>query len=45
MSQFLKNAWYVAALSTEIGRAPKAVRLLGEAVVLYRMQSGLPRST
>jgi len=42
MSQFLKNAWYVAALSTEIGRAPKAVRLLGEAVVLYRMQSGLP---
>jgi len=37
---FLKNAWYVAALSPEVGREPKAVRLLGEAVVLYRTQDG-----
>ena len=37
---FLKNTWYVAALSPEVGREPKAIRILGEAVVLYRTQAG-----
>jgi len=40
MSTYLKNTWYVAALSPEVGRNLKAVRLLGEAIVLYRMQDG-----
>ncbi len=42
MSSFLRNAWYVAALSPEIGRTLQAVRLLGEAIVLYRTQDGAP---
>ena len=40
MSTYLRNTWYVAALSPEIGREPKAIRILGEAVVLYRTQAG-----
>lgn len=39
---FLRNAWYVAALARELGPAPLARRLLGEAVVLYRTQDGRP---
>ena len=42
MSNFLKNAWYVAALSTEVERILKPVRLLSEAIVLYRTQDGKP---
>lgn len=42
MSSFLKNAWYVAALSPEIQRGLKAVRLLGDSIVLYRQQDGAP---
>jgi phenylpropionate dioxygenase-like ring-hydroxylating dioxygenase large terminal subunit len=42
MSTFLKNAWYVAALSPEIGRELKPVRLLCESIVLYRQQDGSP---
>lgn len=37
---FLKNAWYVAALDSEIGRELHATTLLGEDVVLYRKSSG-----
>lgn len=40
MSSYLKNAWYVAALSPDIGRELRAVQLLGEPVVLYRKQDG-----
>ena len=39
---YLRNCWYVACLSKEVGRQPKAVRLLEEAVVLYRREDGSP---
>ena len=42
MSQFLRNAWYVAALSPEVGRSLKPVKMLSEAIVLYRTQDGSP---
>ena len=42
MTGFLRNAWYVASFSREVGRAPVARRLLGEAVVLYRTEGGEP---
>ena len=42
MSSFLKNAWYVAALSPQVQRALLPCKLLGEAVVLYRTQDGTP---
>jgi len=42
MSSFLRNAWYVAALSPQVGRALLPCRLLGEPVVLYRTESGKP---
>ncbi len=37
---FLKNAWYVAAWDHEIGRALTPVRMLDEAIVLYRTGDG-----
>lgn len=37
---FLKNAWYVAALEGEVGRALHTTRILGEDVLLYRKQDG-----
>jgi len=40
MSHYLRNTWYVAALSVDVGRALKPVRLLCEAVVLYRTEGG-----
>ena len=39
---FLKNFWYVAAMSEEIGREPLARTLLGEPVVLFRTEAGAP---
>lgn len=42
MSNFLNNAWYVAALSPDVGRSLKPVRLLSQAIVLYRTQDGAP---
>ena len=42
MSHFLRNAWYVAALSPQVGRTLLPLRLLGESVVLYRTESGTP---
>jgi vanillate O-demethylase monooxygenase subunit len=38
--QFLRNAWYAASLSKEVGRQMRAVRLLGEDLVLYRREDG-----
>ncbi len=39
---FLKNYWYVAAYSDEVGREPLGRVLLGEPVVLYRTEAGAP---
>jgi len=39
---FLRNYWYVAASSDEIGRKPLGRILLGEPVVLYRTEDGTP---
>lgn len=37
---FLKNAWYCAAWSSEIGREPLGRTFLGQKVVLYRKEQG-----
>ncbi|MFN0187007.1 MAG: Rieske 2Fe-2S domain-containing protein [Aquabacterium sp.] len=39
---YLHDAWYVAALSPEVTRVPRAVTLLGQDVVLYRQLDGTP---
>jgi vanillate O-demethylase monooxygenase subunit len=39
---FVKNAWYVAALARDVDRKPVQSRLLGDAVVLFRKQTGEP---
>ncbi len=39
---FLRNCWYVAAWSKDIGRALTAEVFLGDRVVLYRTQDGAP---
>ena len=42
MTTFIRNAWYVAAWSKEVGRSLFKRRILGEPVVLYRKQDGTP---
>jgi phenylpropionate dioxygenase-like ring-hydroxylating dioxygenase large terminal subunit len=39
---FLKNAWYMAGWSSEIGRDLLSRRLVGESVVMYRQENGEP---
>lgn len=39
---YLRNSWYVASLSRDVGRTPTAARLLDEAIVLYRREDGSP---
>ena len=39
---WIRNAWYVAAWSREVGRHLLARRLLDEPVVLYRRNDGTP---
>jgi vanillate O-demethylase monooxygenase subunit len=39
---FLRNAWYVAARSADVGEDLATRRILGEQVVLYRKESGEP---
>jgi len=39
---FPRNAWYVAAWASEVGREPLARRILGEDVVLFRRLDGAP---
>lgn len=39
---FLRNCWYVAAWSHELGESILARRILGEPVALYRTSSGSP---
>ncbi|MGH7087433.1 MAG: Rieske 2Fe-2S domain-containing protein, partial [Stellaceae bacterium] len=40
--QALRNRWYCAALSKEIGAAPLGRIFLGAPVVLYRKAEGTP---
>ena len=42
MSSFIKNAWYVAAWSRDIGRQLTSRTILGENIVLYRREDGAP---
>jgi vanillate O-demethylase monooxygenase subunit len=39
---FLRNCWYVAGWSKEYDRSLRAQTLLGESVVLYRLEDGSP---
>ena len=39
---FLRNYWYVAASDTEVGRKPLGRMILGEPVVFYRTEQGVP---
>ena len=39
---FLRNHWYVAAWSDELGKTPLAVKMLNEDIVIYRKQDGTP---
>ncbi len=39
---FLKNTWYVAARSDEIGASLKPMTILGEKIVFYRQENGDP---
>ncbi|WP_298283205.1 aromatic ring-hydroxylating dioxygenase subunit alpha [Acidocella sp.] len=38
----VKNCWYIAGLASEITRAPRARRILGVDVALYRTLAGAP---
>jgi vanillate O-demethylase monooxygenase subunit len=40
MSSFIRNAWYVAAWSKEVGRGYLTRRILNEPVLMYRKQDG-----
>lgn len=40
--QYVRNAWYPAAWSHELGRALVARTMLGERVVLFRTEAGVP---
>ncbi len=42
MSYYLKNTWYVAAWSEEVGREPLRRKLLDHELVLYRKEDGQP---
>ena len=39
---FVRNAWYVAAWSHELGRSLISRRILGEPVVMFRREDGTP---
>ncbi|MDF1586448.1 aromatic ring-hydroxylating dioxygenase subunit alpha [Rhodospirillales bacterium YIM 152171] len=38
----MRNAWYVASWSKDVGRELRPTRILGEDIVLYRTESGRP---
>lgn len=40
--RFVRNAWYVAAWSQEVGRTPLARKILGEPLVFFRKLDGTP---
>lgn len=39
---YLRNAWYVGSMSSEIGRQLKPLKMLGEPIVLFRDRRGQP---
>ena len=39
---FLRNYWYVAAMTPEIGRKPFRRVIMNEPVVMYRTEDGMP---
>jgi phenylpropionate dioxygenase-like ring-hydroxylating dioxygenase large terminal subunit len=39
---FLRNYWYVAASNSEVGRKPLRRTILGEPIVLFRLEDGTP---
>ena len=39
---FLRNAWYVASWSKNVGRALRAIRVLGDDIVIFRRHDGQP---
>jgi len=39
---WMRNAWYVAAFASEVGRSILPRKLLGESIVLYRSEAGAP---
>src|SRR6266404_4775529 len=39
---WMRNAWYVAAFASELGRSILPRKLLGEAIVLFRSVEGAP---
>lgn len=39
---FLRDAWYVAAWSREVGRSLSAITVMDEDIVLFRSQDGVP---
>ena len=39
---FLRNSWYVAALHSEIDRNLKSIQILGDNIVVYRREDGIP---
>lgn len=39
---FLKNAWYVAAWSTELGRSQFERTICAESILFYRSERGEP---
>jgi phenylpropionate dioxygenase-like ring-hydroxylating dioxygenase large terminal subunit len=42
LTPFIRNEWYVAAESAEVGRRPMDRTLLGHGVLLYRKLDGSP---
>jgi phenylpropionate dioxygenase-like ring-hydroxylating dioxygenase large terminal subunit len=40
--RFVRNAWYVAAWRSELGRSLMSRRILGEPLVMFRKQDGTP---
>jgi phenylpropionate dioxygenase-like ring-hydroxylating dioxygenase large terminal subunit len=40
--EFVRNAWYVAAWSKELGRSLLSRRILGEPMVMFRKEDGTP---
>lgn len=41
---FLRNYWYIACASSQLGAAPRAVRILDQDLVVFRDDARLPRA-
>lgn len=40
MTQFLRNSWYCAGWSTDLGDKPRGIKILNEDIVLFRTSDG-----